>query len=248
MSRLNGKHVFITAAANGIGRAAALAMRAEGATVSASDINLDALQDLRREGIHVLQLDVCNTAAVQAAAKQVTAQSGAVDVLFNCAGYVHEGSLLECPEDAWDRSFDINVKGMYRLCQAFVPGMLQAGRGNIINMASVASSLKGFPRRLAYGATKAAVIGLTKALAADYVGQGIRCNAVCPGTVNTPSLRERINKNADPVAAERAFIARQPLGRLAEVSDIVPLLLYLASDESAYMTGQAISVDGGITI
>jgi 2-keto-3-deoxy-L-fuconate dehydrogenase len=171
-----------------------------------------------------------------------------IDVLFNCAGIVHHGSILECSEQDWDRSFEVNIKSMYRVTRAFLPGMLERGKGSIINMASVASSVRGLPNRLAYGTTKAAVIGFTKAIAADYVKRGVRCNAVCPGTVDTPSLQGRINAFADPVQARKDFVARQPMGRLATVDDITPLLVYLASDESAFATGVAFPVDGGMTI
>jgi len=240
--RLKGKTAFITAAGQGIGRASALAMAREGATVWASDVDAGLLSGL--DGLRTMQLDVLDTAAVQAAAREV----GAVDVLFNCAGFVHHGTLLDCEESDWDFSFDLNVKSMYRVTRAFLPAMLERGAGSIINMASMCSSVKGFPNRLAYGATKAAVIGFTKALAADYVKRGLRCNALCPGTVDTPSLRGRIAAAPDPAQAERDFIARQPMGRLATVDDITPLVVYLASDESRFVTGSAISVDGGTTI
>jgi 2-keto-3-deoxy-L-fuconate dehydrogenase len=249
--RLKGKTVLITAAAQGIGRASALACAAEGARVIATDINAPLLQQLAAEhaGIEVVTLDVRDGAAVQALAQR----SPALDVLFNCAGMVANGSLLDCSEADWDLSFDLNVKSMFRMTRAFLPGMLehaqaQAGIVSVINMASMASSIKGFANRCAYGATKAAVIGLTKSLAADYVKQGLRANALCPGTVDTPSLRGRIASAADPVQAEKDFIARQPMGRLATVDDITPMVVYLASDESRFVTGQALLVDGGVTI
>jgi 2-keto-3-deoxy-L-fuconate dehydrogenase len=242
--RLAGKTAFITAAGNGMGRAAALAFAAEGARVIATDVDEAALRSLAQPAIHTHVLDVCDGDAV----RRVAAAAGTVDVLFNCAGIVHHGSLLECDDEAWSRSMDVNVGSMHRVTRALLPGMLAAGRGSIINMASMASSIKGFPNRCVYGASKAAVIGLTKAIAADHVRQGIRCNAVCPGTVDTPSLRGRIAAAADPAQAERDFIARQPMGRLAVVDDITPLLVYLASDESRFVTGQALSVDGGVTI
>lgn len=249
--RLKGKTVLITAAAQGIGRASALACAAEGARVIATDINAPLLDQLaaERAGIEVVTLDVRDGGAVQALAER----SPALDVLFNCAGMVANGSLLDCSEADWDLSFDLNVKSMFRMTRAFLPGMLehartQGGSVSVINMASMASSIKGFANRCAYGATKAAVIGLTKSLAADYVKQGLRANALCPGTVDTPSLRGRIASAADPVQAEKDFIARQPMGRLATVDDIAPMVVYLASDESRFVTGQALLVDGGVTI
>jgi 2-keto-3-deoxy-L-fuconate dehydrogenase len=243
--RLKGKRAFITAAGQGMGRAAAIAFAAEGATVWATDVNAEALRSLEgTQGVTTRVLDVTDSAAVTRVAKE----AGDVDVLFNCAGIVHHGTIMECSEEDWDRSFDLNIKSMYRVTRAFLPGMLKREKGSIINMASVASSLRGLPNRLAYGTTKAAVIGFTKAIAADYVKQGIRCNAVCPGTVDTPSLQGRINAFADPAQARKDFIARQPMGRLATADDITPLLLYLASDESSFATGVAFSVDGGMTI
>ncbi len=243
--RLEGKIAFITAAAQGMGRAAAEAFAREGARVWATDVNAAALADLDgRDGIRTRVLDVTDGAAVD----RVAAEVGAVDVLFNCAGYVAHGNVVDCTEADWDRSFEINIKSMYRVTRAFMPGMLANGRGSIINMSSIASSVKGLPNRLAYGTTKAAVIGFTKAMAADYVKQGIRCNAVCPGTIDTPSLAGRINALPDPVQARRDFVARQPMGRLGTVDDMVPLFIYLASDESAFATGAAFSVDGGMTI
>ena len=249
--RLAGKTLLITAAAQGIGRASARACAAEGARVIATDINTELLESLAREasGIEVHTLDVRDTAAVQALAARLPALDG----LFNCAGFVHHGTVLDCDEAAWDFSMDLNVKSMVRTVRAFLPGMLAkaaSGGGSpvILNMASMASSIKGFPNRFAYGATKAAVIGLTKAIAADFVKQGLRCNALCPGTVDTPSLRGRIAAAADPVQAEKDFIARQPMGRLATVDDITPLVVFLLSDESRFVSGQAVSVDGGVTI
>ena len=249
--RLQGKSVLITAAAQGMGRACALACAAEGARVIATDIDAGFLASLAQESsaIQTELLDVRDATAVLALA----ARTPSLDVLFNCAGIVVNGSVTECTEADWDRSFDINVKSMYRMCQAFLPGMLAHAKSNggsvsIINMASMASSIKGFANRCAYGATKAAVIGLTKSIAADFVRQGVRCNALCPGTVDTPSLRGRIASAADPVQAEKDFIARQPVGRLATVDDIAPLVVYLASDESQFVTGQALLVDGGVTI
>jgi 2-keto-3-deoxy-L-fuconate dehydrogenase len=248
--RLQGKTVLITAAAQGIGRASALACAMEGAHVIATDIDAEHLATLAREhsGIRVAQLDVRNGEAVMALASQLPA----LDVLFNCAGMVANGSLLDCSEADWDLSFDLNVKSMFRMTRAFLPGMLAKagadGSASIINMASMASSIKGFANRCAYGATKAAVIGLTKSLAADYVKAGLRANALCPGTVDTPSLRGRIASAADPVQAQKDFVARQPMGRLASVDDITPMVVYLASDESRFVTGQTLLVDGGVTI
>ena len=243
--RLKGKRAFITAAGQGMGRAAAIAFAAEGAQVWATDVNAEALRSLEgTPGVTTRVLDVTDSGAVERVAKE----AGDVNVVFNCAGIVHHGTIMECSEQDWDRSFDLNIKSMYRVTRAFLPGMLRQQKGSIINMASVASSLRGLPNRLAYGTTKAAVLGFTKAIAADYVRQGIRCNAVCPGTVDTPSLQGRINAFADPVQARKDFVARQPMGRLATVDDITPLLIYLASDESSFATGVAFSVDGGMTI
>ena len=249
--RLQGKTVLITAAAQGIGRASALACAAEGARVIATDINQAFLDSLAAEhsNIQVELLDVRSDAAVTALA----ARTPALDALFNCAGMVANGSMLDCTEADWDLSFDLNVKSMFRMTRAFLPAMLakaetQACSVSIINMASMASSIKGFANRCAYGATKAAVIGLTKSLAADYVKAGLRANALCPGTVDTPSLRGRIASAADPVQAEKDFIARQPMGRLASVDDITPMVVFLASDESRFVTGQTLLVDGGVTI
>ena len=251
---LTGKTVLITAAAQGIGRASALACLAAGADVVATDLQTAGLETLMAEAgpthrLRTARLDVRDTAAVNALAAELPALQG----LFNCAGFVHHGSVLDCDEAAWDFSMDLNVKSMLRTLRAFLPGMLaeaaRTGAGaSVVNMASMASSVKGFPLRFAYGATKAAVIGLTKSVAADYVKQGLRCNALCPGTVDTPSLRGRIAAAADPAQAEKDFIARQPMGRLATVADITPLVVFLLSDASRFITGQALSVDGGVTI
>lgn len=249
--RLQGKTIVITAAAQGMGRAAALACAREGAKVIASDINADHLASLKAENaaIETHVLDVRDAEAVKAFAAKIPAPDG----LFNCAGFVHNGSILECEEADWDFSMDINVRSMYRLTRALLPRMLtrakdQGSAPAILNMASMCSSIKGFPNRFVYGLTKAAVIGLTKSIAADFVTTGLRCNALCPGTVDTPSLRGRIASAADPVQAERDFIARQPMGRLATVDDMTPMILYLLSDESRFVTGQAFLVDGGVTI
>jgi 2-keto-3-deoxy-L-fuconate dehydrogenase len=228
-----------------MGRAAALAFAREGARVWASDMNAKTVGELDgKEGVKARQLDVTDEAAIAKVAKE----AGDIDVLFNCAGIVHHGSILDASTKDWDQAFAVNVKSMFLVSKAFIPGMLKKGRGSIINMASVASSLKGLPNRFVYGASKAAVIGLTKAIAADYVAKGIRCNAICPGTVDTPSLQGRINAFADPVQARKDFVARQPMGRLGTVDDIMGILIFLASDESLFATGNAYSIDGGMTI
>lgn len=246
--RLRGKRILMTAAGQGIGRASALACAAEGATVIATDRDVALLDGLADHGIQTDQLDVTDPAAIAAMAES----AGQLDGLFNCAGFVHHGTILDVSDEDWAFSLDLNVTSMLRLTRACLPGMLErageVGSASILNMASMASSIKGFVNRTAYGATKAAVIGLTKAVAADFVKQGIRCNALCPGTVDTPSLRGRIAAAADPVQAERDFIARQPMGRLATVEDITPMVVYLLSDESRFVTGQALLVDGGVTI
>jgi 2-keto-3-deoxy-L-fuconate dehydrogenase len=243
--RLAGKTAFITAAGQGMGRAAALAFAKEGARVWASDLKPKPLDEIEgKEGIRTRVLDVTDEAAIAKAAKEV----GDIDVLFNCAGIVQNGSILDASPKDWDLGFDVNVKSMYLVSRAFLPGMLRKGGGSIINMASVASSLRGLPNRFVYGASKAAVIGLTKAIAADFVKQGVRCNCIAPGTVDTPSLQGRINTYADPVQARKDFVARQPMGRLGTVDDITGILVYLASDESLFATGNAFSIDGGMTI
>jgi 2-keto-3-deoxy-L-fuconate dehydrogenase len=243
--RLEGKTALVTAAGQGMGHASALAMAAEGATVWATDVNEKLLA--RYEGvanIRTARLDVLDKRAIAAFFEGLPT----LDVLFNCAGIVHNGTVLEAEDDELELAFALNVRAQLWLIQAALPGMLKAGRGSIINMASVCSSVKGLPNRCVYGTTKAAVLGLTKSVAADYVGQGIRCNAVLPGTVDTPSLGERINAHDDPVAARRMFIARQPMGRLAQAEEIAPIIVFLASDESQFATGQAYAVDGGMTI
>ena len=243
--RLEGKRVLITAAAQGIGRASAIAMAREGGRVLATDVNTTLLVELEaEEGITTEVLDVTDGAAIA----ELAAAQDAFDVLVNVAGFVHDGSILDCEEQDYDFSMSLNVKSMYRVIRAFLPAMLDAGGGSIINLASVASSLKGLPNRFVYGTSKAAVIGLTKSVAADYVARGIRCNAICPGTIETPSLEDRIAAFDDPEAARTAFIARQPMGRLGTAEEIAAIALYLAADESAYTTGQVFVVDGGITI
>ena len=243
--RLKGKRCLITAAGQGMGRAAALAFAREGAKVFATDMNAKTVGELEgKDGIRTRALDVTDENAI----RQAAGEAGEVDILFNCAGIVHHGSILDASAKDWDQAFAVNVKSMFLVSKAFIPGMLRKGRGSIITMASVASSIRGLPNRFVYGASKAAVIGLTKSIAADFVGKGIRCNAVCPGTVDTPSLQGRINAFADPVQARKDFVARQPMGRLGTVDDITGLLVFLASDESLFATGNAYSIDGGMTI
>ena len=243
--RLSGKVAFVTAGAQGIGRATALAFAREGAKVWATDINEAKLAELKgKPGIEVRKLDVLDDAAIEKLAKEV----GTPNVIFNCAGFVHHGTILQCSDKDWYFSFNLNVRSHYVVIRTFLPNMLQAGGGSIINVASVAGSIKGIPNRFVYGASKAAVIGLTKSVAIEYVKQGIRCNALCPGTVDTPSLGERINTFDDPVQARKDFIARQPMGRLAKAEELAELSVFLASDESVFMTGQAVIMDGGITI
>ena len=241
MSRLDGKTCLVTAAGQGIGRAAALAMAREGARVIATDINAGALAELAGQGIETRLLDVLDAGAIAAAAAEI----GAPDVLFNCAGFVASGTILDCDEDQWTFSVNLNVTAMYRMIRAFLPAMIAAGGASIINMSSVASSVIAAPNRFVYGTTKAAVIGMTKAVAADHVGQGIRCNAICPGTVESPSLEARLAAGGDYDAARAAFVARQPIGRIGKPEEIAALVVYLASDESAFTTGAIHVVDGG---
>ncbi len=239
--KLEGKTVFITGAAAGIGLATTTLFLSEGARVIATDRDLKGLEGLASDN-H--QLDVTNAAAVTALAAKV----GAVDVLFNCAGFVENGTILDATEEQWEKSFQINVYAMARLIKAFLPGMLEKGAGSIINVASVAGSLKGIPSRCIYGASKAAVIGLTKSVAADFVTKGIRCNSLCPGTVDSPSLQQRLKDTGDYEAARKAFTGRQPMGRLGTAEEMASIVLWLASDDSKFATGQNFIVDGGITI
>lgn len=241
MDRLKGKACLVTAAAQGIGRASALAMKAEGAKVFVSDVNTSALAELADQGFDTLKLDVTDPASI-AEALNLT---GGVDVLFNCAGFVANGTILDCDERQWAFSNELNVTAMYRMCRAFLPAMIERKAGSIINMSSVASSVIAAPNRFVYGTTKAAVIGLTKSIAADFITQGIRCNAICPGTVESPSLEQRLKDTGDYEAARAAFVARQPIGRIGKAEEIAALVVYLASNESAYTTGQAHVIDGG---
>jgi 2-keto-3-deoxy-L-fuconate dehydrogenase len=248
--RLKGKKTLITAAGQGIGRSTVLAFAREGAHVLATDIDPESLASLKTElpgsatDIETRLLDVTNLEAI----RQLAEETGSIDVLFNCAGFVHHGTVLDCEENDWDFSFDLNVRSMYLMIRAFLPAMLESGGGSIVNMSSVASSVKGLPNRFVYGASKAAVVGLTKSVAADFITQGIRCNAICPGTVESPSLQQRIKAqggNYEDVLS--AFIARQPIGRIGTPEEIAALAVYLASDESSYTTGVAWSIDGGMT-
>jgi 2-keto-3-deoxy-L-fuconate dehydrogenase len=242
--RLQGKRALITAGAQGIGRASVEAFAREGAEVIATDVNMEKLGELKgKDRIEVRKLDARDAAAVAA----MPAQIGAVDILFNVAGYVHSGTVLEAKEEEWDFAFDLNVRPMFRLIKAFLPGMIEKGGGSIINISSVVG-FAGVPNRFIYSATKAAVIGITKSVAADYITRGIRCNAICPGTVESPSLEERLHATGDYEAARKAFIARQKMGRLGKPDEIAALAVYLASDESAFTTGQAHIADGGMTM
>ena len=243
--RLTGKTALVTAAGQGIGRASVLAMAAQGAQVVATDLNPALLESYAGvANVTTAKLDVMDKAAIHA---QVAGMAR-IDVLFNCAGFVHNGSILQATDEEWNFAFNLNARAQFWMIQAVLPKMLAAGGGSIINMASVCGSLKGLPNRFIYGASKAAVVGLTKAVAADFVAQGIRCNAIAPGTVDTPSLGDRINSYADPVQARKDFVARQPMGRLARAEEIAPIILYLASDESIFATGQVFAVDGGMTV
>lgn len=244
-NRLAGKRALVTAAGAGMGRAAALAFAREGATVVATDISADSLESLSGQAhIETSTLDVTDDAAVASFVEK----TGAVDILFNCAGWVHQGSLLDCRVEDWDKSFNVNVRSMFLVTKAMLPKMVAKGGGVILNMASVLGAEKAAPNRLAYAASKAAVAGFTRALAIDHVKQGIRVNCVCPGTVDTPSLGDRIKAFADPAQARKDFIARQPMGRLASAEEIAETFVYLVSDESSFMTGQAVFVDGGMSL
>jgi 2-keto-3-deoxy-L-fuconate dehydrogenase len=247
--RLKGKLAFCTASAAGIGRATAIAFAHEGARVIASDVNKAGMAGLLEAGVaELIELDVRDRAAIEVEAKRL----GSVDVLFNAAGFVHHGSVLDATDQEWDFAFDLNVKSMHRTIKAFLPGMLQAGRGSIINIASTVGAAKAAPNRYIYGASKAAVVGLTKAVAIDFIGKGIRCNCICPGTIATPSLEERIRALGRQLGSEAKardmFIARQPMGRLGTPEEIAYVAVYLAAEESAYMTGSAIIPDGGFTL
>jgi len=246
--QLANKTAFVTAAGQGIGRATALAFAAAGARVVATDIDAAKVQAIASDSISTASLDVLNADAIAHAARN----AGPIDILFNCAGLVNQGTLLDATEAEWTLAFDLNVRSMFRTMQAFLPGMVSRGGGVILNMASVASSVKGLPNRFIYSATKAAVIGMTKSVATDFIKQGIRCNCLCPGTVLTPSLEERIAENAAQAgsvqAARQAFIDRQPLGRLAAPEEIAQLAVYLASDAAQFVTGQAVVIDGGLTL
>ena len=242
--RLKGKVALVTAAGQGIGRASAIAMAKEGATVYATDVNLKLLESLTGQpGIVTQKLDVLDDLQIKFTIEGLPP----LNILFNCAGFVHHGTILETSEKDWDFSFDLNAKAMFRTIKAFLPGMIAQGHGNIVNMASVSGSVKGVPNRFVYGASKAAVIGLTKSVAIDFVTKNIRCNAICPGTVETPSLGERIAAQGDVEKARAAFIARQPMGRLGKAEEIAALALYLASDESSYTTGAIHIIDGALT-
>ena len=244
--RLEGKKILVTAAGQGIGKATAIAFHKEGAQVTATDLNDKTLADLNKEypEIKVQKLDSTHNNAIL----EFTKTLDKVDVLFNAVGFVHHGTILDCEEKDWDFSFDVNIKSMYFMCRAILPLMIKQNGGSIINISSIASSLKGLPNRFVYGASKAAIIGLTKSIASDFVKQNIRCNAIAPGTVFSPSWQERVNQSPDPVQAKKDFIARQPMGRLGTAEEIASMAIYLAGDESTFTTGNTFSVDGGMTI
>ena len=244
--RLKGKKVIVTAAGQGIGKATAIAFHNEGAVVTATDLNDKTLAELNKEypDIKVKTLDSTDNNAILEFVKTLDK----VDVLFNAVGFVHHGTILDCEEKDWDFSFDVNIKSMYFMCKAILPLMVEQNGGSIINISSIASSLKGLPNRFVYGASKAAIIGLTKSIASDFVKQNIRCNSIAPGTVFSPSWQERVNQSPDPVQAKKDFIARQPMGRLGTAEEIAAMAIYLAGDESTFTTGNTFSVDGGMTI
>ena len=244
--RLEGKKIIVTAAGQGIGKATAIAFHNEGADVTATDLNDKTLADLNKEypNINVHTLDSTDNSAILEFVKTLDK----VDVLFNAVGFVHHGTILDCEEKDWDFSFDVNIKAMYFMCKAIIPLMVKQNGGSIINISSIASSLKGLPNRFVYGASKAAIIGLTKSIAADFVKQNIRCNSIAPGTVFSPSWQDRVNQSPDPVQAKKDFIARQPMGRLGTAEEIAAMAIYLAGDESTFTTGNTFSVDGGMTI
>jgi 2-keto-3-deoxy-L-fuconate dehydrogenase len=249
--RLQGKRALVTAAGQGIGRAIAEAFLIEGADVIATDVESEKVASL--VGADRRKLDVRSTPEVEALAKALRAEAGPPNVLVNCAGYVHDGSVLDCPEEAWDFSFDLNVKSIHRMLRAFLPGMLEHGGGSIINISSAVSSIRGVPNRYAYGASKAAIIGLTKAVAADFIQKGIRANAICPGTIQSPSLDQRIvalaaKAGRSPEEVRRDFVGRQPMGRLGTPEEVAALAVFLASDESSFITGQPHLVDGGMAL
>ena len=245
-SRLEGKKIIVTAAGQGIGKATAIAFHNEGADVIATDLNDKTLADLNKEypNIKVKTLDSTDNNAILEFVKTLDK----VDVLFNAVGFVHHGTILDCEEKDWDFSFDVNIKAMYFMCKAIIPLMVKQNGGSIINISSIASSLKGLPNRFVYGASKAAIIGLTKSIASDFVKQNIRCNSIAPGTVFSPSWQDRVNQSPDPVQAKKDFIARQPMGRLGTAEEIASMAIYLAGDESTFTTGNTFSVDGGMTI
>ena len=244
--RLEGKKIIVTAAGQGIGKATAIAFHNEGANVTATDLNEKTLADLNKEypDIKVQKLDSTDNIAIL----EFTKTLDRVDVLFNAVGFVHHGTILDCEEKDWDFSFDVNIKAMYFMCKAILPLMIKQNGGSIINISSIASSLKGLPNRFVYGASKAAIIGLTKSIASDFVKQNIRCNSIAPGTVFSPSWQDRVNQSPDPVQAKKDFIARQPMGRLGTAEEIASMAIYLAGDESTFTTGNTFSVDGGMTI
>ena len=244
--RLEGKKIIVTAAGQGIGKATAIAFHNEGASVTATDLNDKTLADLNKEypNIKVQTLDSTDNNAILEFVKTLNK----VDVLFNAVGFVHHGTILDCEEKDWDFSFDVNIKSMYFMCKAILPLMVKQNGGSIINISSIASSLKGLPNRFVYGASKAAIIGLTKSIASDFVKQNIRCNSIAPGTVFSPSWQDRVNQSPDPVQAKKDFIARQPMGRLGTAEEIAAMAIYLAGDESTFTTGNTFSVDGGMTI